>query len=260
MSTNASSYPWEFSYTLSDKCTFQDIHEPPGIQLTIENNEDGTKTVSGFRIRVNSPTQENANDTAERQAKKFVDILAVISTIPLGFTFTSVEMYRPDGKKRITSFTAKYEKFVSGKPLELSKGNIPKLINTLNLQGKDQQLVDGLASASAGLKAYRNGMYEVMIRDFYLVIEKEVDDRKFPRGIKYKYLRHALSHSGRLRDSTKKGLLKHFKQGYFDFTTNCEFDHSSPKNRRNVMKEAMKLRKIALAYMRRQLPKQRSRH
>jgi hypothetical protein len=72
-------------------------------------------------------------------------------------------------------------------------------------------------------------------------------------AIKYKYLRHALSHSGKLHDRTREGLLKHFEKGYFDLTTNGEFDHSSPKNRQNVQKEGMKLMKIAIEYIHGQL-------
>jgi hypothetical protein len=94
----------------------------------------------------------------------------------------------------------------------------------------------------------------LMIREFYLVIEEEVEAKRLPQGEKYKFLRHAVSHAGVLRNNTIKGLThpKYFPQGYFDLPNN-RFDHYSSKNRKNVKKEAKKLMRIALRHLRQQL-------
>ena len=214
------------------------------------------KIVSGFTVRVNSPTEEDAKDTAEKQAKILVDILAVLSTTPLEHTLTGYEMYSPEGGNAvISSLTIGYLKFGMGRAADLNKGNYRKLLQTSQPQGNDQDLAHAVSSANAGLKAEGYKMYEVMVRDYFLIIEKAVKCGKFNQGAKYKYLRDALSHSGKLRKDTKDGLTdtNNFPQDYFDFTSYGEFDHTSNKNRQNVKAEAIKLKQLALNYLKAEL-------
>jgi hypothetical protein len=96
-----------------------------------------------------------------------------------------------------------------------------------------------------------------MIKEFYLVIDKDAKNRKkFPQGIKYMHLRNTLSHSGPLKNKTKQGLCENFSKDYFDLTAELAFDRSSSKNRQNVQTEAIELMKIALGHAQRQLQKQ----
>ena len=208
-SGTTSSFLWDFHFKLNYECSFEDIQPPSGITLTTRIHEDGkTKIVSEYTVRVNSPTEEDAKDTAEKQAKILVDILAVLSTTPLEYTLTGFEMFRPEGGNAIrSSLPIRYLKFGMGRATDLSKGNYRKLLQTPNqLKGNDQDLAHAVSSANAGLKAEGYEMYEVMVRDYYLVIEKAVKNGKLNQGAKYKCLRDALSHSGKLQNDTKDGL------------------------------------------------------
>jgi hypothetical protein len=85
--TNTSSYLWGIYFKLNYECTFEDILVSTDIKLEMKVHEDGkTKIVCGFEVQVNSPTEEIAKDTAEKQAKKLVDIFAILSTTPLEYT------------------------------------------------------------------------------------------------------------------------------------------------------------------------------
>jgi hypothetical protein len=225
--------------------------------LKMRVHDDGkTKFVSGFTVSVNSPTEKDAKDTAEKQTKILVDILAVLTITPLEYTLTGFEIYRPGGGNAIISSLASgYLKFGMGKATDLSKGNYRKLLQTAQPKGNDQDLVHAVGSANAGLKAEVYRMYEVMVRDYFLVIEKAVKSGKLKQGAKYKHLRDALSHSGRLRKETRDGLTdtNNFPQDYFDFTPYGEFDHTSNKNRQNVKDEAINLKQIALNYLKAEL-------
>jgi hypothetical protein len=141
--------------------------------------------------------------------------------------------------------------------IDLSQSNIAKLIETHNPKGEELRLVEKLHCANKSLVAHSYELYEVMIREFYFVLEKDVKDNKFPQGIKYKFLRHALSHPGPLKKYTKQGLRDNFPKDYFDFTDDCTFDRSSSKNLEHVKIEAMELMKIAVNHIQGQLSKQR---
>jgi hypothetical protein len=255
--SGTTSFLWDFHFNLNYECSFEDIHGPPGITLKSRVHDDGkTKIVSGFTVRVNSPTEEDAKDIAEKQAKILVDILAVLSTTPLEYTLTGFEMYRPEGGNAIiSSLTSSYLKFGIGRPTDLNKGNYRKLIQTPQPKGNDQDLAHAVSSANAGLKAEGYKLYEVMVRDYYLVIEKAVKNGKLNQGAKYKHLRDSLSHSGILQKDTKDGLTdtNNFPQDYFDLTPYGEFDHTSNKNRQHVKDEAINLKQIGLNYLKAEL-------
>ena len=75
VSNNHTSFIWDFHFNLNHECSFEDIQAPADITLKMRVHEDGkTRIVSGFTVRVNSPTEEDAKDTAEKQTKILVDI------------------------------------------------------------------------------------------------------------------------------------------------------------------------------------------
>ena len=61
----------------------------------------------------------------------------------------------------------------------MSQGNYPRLINTLNLKGKEWRLVERLNHANNGLEAAKNELSEVMIKEFYLAIADKWKARKY---------------------------------------------------------------------------------
>jgi hypothetical protein len=143
---NASDYLWDFHFTLTEECSFPKIKGPAGIQLLPGNDSsDGTKTVNAFIVRVKFPTEEKAHEAADRRAKKLVDILAVLSVKYLGYTLIGHKMYKPGGRNELTSLIRfRYDINISPKPADLSQGNLPTIINTPKLKGRNQVLVDRL--------------------------------------------------------------------------------------------------------------------
>jgi hypothetical protein len=252
MSSAGGYYEGEFDFTLSRECRFIQIQPPPGFKLDIKDNNKGTKSVYGFTITTKASTEDEVENLTYSGAKRFVDILAWYSGGDLSYTLTSDNIRPPVGRtKKITkSIIFKYD-IDSPEIIDLSQGNFPNLIETPNLTVDDQDLVDRLSHINYGLYGARNRVSEVMIKEFYLAIEG-IEEAK-----KYRPLRNALSHRGKLWDVTIKELKDNFKNVNFDLP-NGIFDHSSPKNIELLRIYANELRNIAMDYIRKELQKQKS--
>jgi hypothetical protein len=244
--SHAGRYVGDVHFTLNGRCNFQKVRRLSGIHLETKRNKDNTTSIQGFKVRVESFTEEEALDTAKIKAKRLVDILAVLSGGHLSYFLRDHSIQSPGGRTRVTSTIRSAYDIISPQPLDLRRRNVARLITTLKPKGKDRRLSDRIGYANNGLEAYRNELYGVMIKEFYLAIADK------PRARKYKPLRHALSHHERLEPWTRKKLEKNFGKGYFDLPYG-KFDHSSPKNRENLQKEAIKIMEIALGYLRREL-------
>jgi hypothetical protein len=119
-----------------------------------------------------------------------VDILAVYSGRHLGYLLTgrqttpkpaaaAAAAAASDRKSTVfATCTIKYDKD-SGKPLDLSKGNIVQAINTRNPPNKDLTFLQSLSYANEGLGAHANVLYQVMIKQFYLALGDRQDARKY---------------------------------------------------------------------------------
>ncbi len=92
-----------------------------------------------------------------------------------------------------------------------------------------------------------------MIKEFYLAI-KDSEDNSSAR--KYEPLRNAMSHRGKLFNSTIQKLKENFGDDYFDLPCGI-FDHSSPRNIEHLRIQANELRNIAMDYIRKELAKQK---
>jgi hypothetical protein len=74
-----------------------------------------------------------------------------------------------------------------------------------------------------------------VIRELYQILE---DDNSFPPHlIKYRYLRHAVSHGSELEQNTLNNIERNFGKDYFVFT-NRRFDYTSHINIRNLRIQA----------------------
>jgi hypothetical protein len=252
LSATGGDYEGDFHFTLSRECRFIQIQPPPDIKLDIRDNDVGTKSVYGFTITTKAPTEDEVENLAYTGAKRFVDILAWYSGGDLSYTFTGSNIRPPVGKtKKVTKeFIAKYG-IDSPEIIDLSQGNFPNLIKTPNLTVDDQHLADRLSHINYGLYGARNRVSEIMIKEFYLAIEGIVEANK------YRPLRNALSHRGKLYDDTIKELKDNFKDEEAFDLPNGIFDHSSPKNIRNLETQANQLRNITMNYIRKELQKQK---
>lgn len=251
MSNTGGYYEGEFHFTLSRECNFIQIQPPSGIKLKIKDNDVGTKSVYGFVVvPVKGITEDEVENIANTKAKKFVDQLALLSGGDLSYYPDGDSIRPPVGRTKVSrTFIAKYN-IDSPETIDLSQGNFANLIETVKLKGDDRRLAHRLNHFNNGLEAAKNGRSEVMIKEFYLAIEDKWKARK------YKFLRHALSHSGRLDSRTRKKLENNFGKGYFDMP-NGILDHSSPKNIDHLRIQANELRNIDMDYLRKELKKQK---
>jgi hypothetical protein len=189
----------EFHFKLSEQCNAIGIKEPPNIKLEIKDKEGETKSIVSFKVMVkNASTEEEALEIARTRAKRLVDVLAVYSGRHLGYiltggqtiqkaaTTTTAAAFDRRGKV-MERVTGKYDKD-SGKPLNLSKGNIVQAINTHNPPNKDLTFLQSLSYANEGLGAHSNELYQVMIKQFHLALGDRQEAKK------YDCLRHVLSH------------------------------------------------------------------
>jgi hypothetical protein len=249
--TGGDYYVADFNFTLSEERSFIQIQPPPGIKLETKDNNDGTKSVTGFVVTVKASTEDEALNRAKTEAKRLVDVLAVLSGGHLGYTLTGHNMRSPDGRGKVyKTFIGKYN-INSSELVDLSQGNFPNLIKTLEPQDKDRRLVERLHHANNELESAKNNLYEVMIKEFYLAMEDKEEAKK------YEPLRHTLSHYGQIRPSTIKKLEENFEKEYFELPY-CIFDHSSPKNIEHLQIQAKELMDIAMDYIRKALQKQKS--
>ena len=244
-------YVADFNFTLTEERSFIQIQPPPGIKLETKDNNDGTKSVTGFVVTVKASTEDEALNRAKTEAKMLVDLLAVLSGGHLGFTLRGHNIRSPDGRNTVSKILRSRYNINSSELVNLSQGNYPRLINTLNLKGKERRLVERLNHANNGLEAAKNELSEVMIKEFYLAIADKWKARK------YKPVRHVLSHHERLSLRTRKKLEHNFGKGYFDLPYG-KFDHSSSKNIERLRTQANELRNKAMDYIRKELKKQKS--
>ncbi|HJU34046.1 MAG TPA: hypothetical protein VJ695_02885 [Nitrososphaera sp.] len=247
------SYEGVFHFKLSEKCNVFDIRQQPNIELDIKDEEDGTKSVVTFKVKVkNAGTEEEALNIARTRAKRLVDILAVYSGKHLGYFLTGGQTTQKataatttpvtDRKGKVSNtFIGKYDKD-SGKPLDLNKGNIVQAINTRNPPNKDLTFLESLSYANEGLGAHANDLYQVMIKQFYLALGDRQEARK------YDCLRDVLSHH-QLNDDTKQ-CVEHDFPGMFDWTNYNTLNYGSEKTRQSLRKIAWNIMKEAQSHTR----------
>jgi hypothetical protein len=247
------SYEGVFLFKLSEKCNVFDIWQPPNIELDmIKDEERGTKSVVSFKVKVkNASTEEEALEIARTRAKRLVDVLAVYSGRHLGYFLTGGQTTQKatasatDRRGKVSkTFIAKYDK-ESGKPLDLSKGNIVQAINTRNPPDRDLTFLESLSYANEGLGAHANDLYRVMIKQFHLALGSR------PEAKKYDCLRAVLSHH-KLTPETKQCVEDRFP-GMFEWTRYNTLDYSSDKTKQSLSKIAWDIMKEALDYIRGQL-------
>lgn len=245
--SNAGDYEGTFHFTLNGRCNFQEVQGLPDIQLETKDNEDGTKNVQGFVIRVKSSSEEEALNTAKSEAQRLVDILAVSGGVHLGYTLSGHEISNPHGGSAVTtSATSSYDN-ISGKPLDLKKARIVQAIKTVDPKGRDLTFVQSLGYANEGLGAHTNELYQVMIKQFHLAL----GDR--PEASKYDSIRDALSHHQELESRGTKQRVENDFPGKFEWTSNDTLDYSSDKTRQSLRDIALEIMNIALRHIRKDL-------
>jgi len=230
---------WEFVFSLNEECQFTDVKGLRDIQLKFKDVGPNSKLVTGFHINVEGYTQNEALSTANEHAKRLTDLLALECGKHLRYQLSGYTKINPHGKQTVGKTVTMDAILIVGKPIDLSKGILASLIKN------NSDLTQRLHHANQGLEAAKNKLYEIMIKEFYLVI-----DGVFPQNsTKFMSLRDVLSHHGQLRQETIQRLNQDFGTGYFEFTSKNGFDHNSPNNIAKLKVESRALMEIAMRYL-----------
>lgn len=137
-------YIADLHFALTKECSVLQFEPPPDMKFETKENNDGTKSITGFVVMEKAFTEEEALEKAKNEAKKLVDILAVLSGGHLGYFLTGHNMRSPDGRRKVLkTFIGKYD-INSSDLVDLSQGNFPNLIKTVDPQDKDRRLVERL--------------------------------------------------------------------------------------------------------------------
>lgn len=241
-------YEGTFHFTLNGRCNFQEVYGLPDIQLETKDNEDGTKSVKGFVIKVKSSSEDEALKTAKSQAKKLVDILAVSCGGHLGFILSGHEISTPNsGKNKVEKSLVFSYDIISSKPVDLKKPRLIQAIKTDDPKQRVLTFVQSLAYANEGLGARTNELYQVMIKQFHLALGDRSEARK------YDSLRDALSHHQELKTLGTRQRVEKYFPGEFEWTSNDTLDYSSYKTRESLRRRAFETMNLALEHIRKGL-------
>lgn len=240
-------FDWIFSFGLTERCPYTSIENSSSIVLKTEVDKDkNTGYITGFSISIKDSTEEEAKNKAERQAKVLTDIISIKRERYVSYYGIGCNMIRPDKTQRVTrDLIVKYD---IRKDLEIDLKENKVASSIKNDLPQNQQL----HHASLGLRASEFELYDVMVREFYQVIE--IDKSVLSNECaKYEPLRHALSHPLELQVDTKQRLEGNFGKDYFELTRRNQFEFTSPKNKDHLKTAANDLRRIAMNHLSKKL-------
>jgi hypothetical protein len=193
-------FDWIFDFGLTERCPYTSIENPNSIQLKTQVDDDcKSQYITGFSILIRDSTEEEAENKVDRQAKVLTDIISVKRERYTGYYPTGQSMIRPDMTRRVTGKrTIRYNIL---KDLKLSLKECRIAASIKNDLPQNQQFYH----ASLGLRASEFELYDVMIIEFYKVIE--VDRNILSNECKkYEPLRDVLSHPDEIRPETRERL------------------------------------------------------
>ena len=237
-------FDWIFSFGLTERCPYSCIENSNSIELKTEVDKDkNTKYITGFSISIKDSTEDEAKNQAERQAKVLTDVVSVKRERYVSYYGIGYSMIRPDKTQRVTrDLIPKYNILPRDLAIDLKQNRVALSIK--NDLPRNQQF----HHASLGLRASEFELHDVMIREFYQVIE--IDKGVLPNECaKYEPLRHALSHPLELRANTRQSLENNFGKGYLELTRRNQFDFTSPKNKDHLKTVANGLMRIAMNHL-----------
>ena len=240
-------FDWIFEFGLTERCPYLSIENSNSIQLKSEIDEHkNTRCITGFSISIKDSTEEESKDKVDRQAKVLTDIISVKRERYVSYYGIGYDMIRPDKTHRVTRDLILRYNILKDLEIDLKENKVASSIK--NDLPQNQQF----HHASLGLRASEFELYDVMVREFYQVIE--IDKSILPNECaKYEPLRNALSHLGELQMETRQGLEDNFGKDYFELTTRNQFDSTSPKNKDHLKAMANDLRRIAMNHLSKKL-------
>jgi hypothetical protein len=218
----------------------------PGVTIIDSENikliwdEEDKSAVIGFQITIKESTEQKITDATEQTAPRLTNILGsitgdaitykppVIKIIRNGQTFTRVSK----------TFRSRWLRSISIENIDISK--LSSLLNNYS------KLYMQLGHAHNGHRAFLNKDYTQAIREFFFIFEKTGS----PEDIKYRSLRHAVSHV-RLDDlKTLNELKTNFG---IIMQPGQELDVNNPEIKEILYKHTREFRHSVGLYMQEQL-------
>lgn len=212
------------------------------IELRLDPSDK--KHLIGFTIKLRDLPDETARIIAFQKAKRLINLLSIMTRSFVYHDQPTVTKIGGGKTERALSFTA--DAFlVKDFDLDLSQDELSSLL------AKNSKLNQQVLHATRGIKASQESDPVDMLKEFYQVIEGEVD---FPRREQYEYLRNGVSHL-ELDERTINALKNQFG---LECTRNPEtgrfsLDTSSPVVIAILIEEANKLKDAVLGFLEQRL-------
>jgi hypothetical protein len=214
-----------YQFHLTEELPFGKFPKNDNLELII-NSENEKQSVTDIIIKIKNVTKEEGMNLAENKARNLTNLMSVKCNIYSDVFLTNEEFQEHDSKTKQIKVGFR----VTGHPyrkFEITEEEINRLDN-------DSDFSQQIARLNEVLRCNRIYDWKGVIIGLYTVIkEKTTNNNK-----KYKFLRDALSHDE--LDRAKQKVEEYFGSGYFDFSSNDQFDFTSQKNSQNLQIEAGK--------------------
>lgn len=214
----------EIRFSLSQNILVSKIEDTEFIKFKLERS-DKRDYLSGINVITSSLSPEEAISNASEKAGALCNYISFKCKLEVIPKFSGYLTTYKDG----TTSVQGSGKFIvwNSEDLELDAQEIRSIDYDNNIQMYQH--------FSRGFSALLSNDHFTVIRELHQIIEN--DPNKPSHLLKYKYLRHALSHGDSLSSNTLKKIENDFGKGYFIFV-NGRFDRNSSTNMQNLSLEA----------------------
>ena len=219
--TNGITLGWKFTYSMSEAIVCdKDIRDMEDVEFDTNVDHRLLKTITGFRIMVHVKDMSEARLEADRMALRLASLLVASSGTHSEHRREGYEEVKASGKRKV----GKYLGFgYQGRDYPIVNVDPAVFRDILH---SDLDFVERMLHIAKAWQASKVRDYHSVIKHLVLAYNEE------PTGVwaKFKYLRHALSHTkDPLRQDTVNGL-KQFGSNYFMLTGDGRFDFESASN------------------------------
>ena len=235
---------WRFSFRLSEAVNCKNnIADMPDIAFqTTKGKQGGQSQVTGFEMVAEADDFDQAKETAAGRASRLTQLLSALSGTWYDFYLNGYA--QPAGGKidpstgrttnTVVSILSSRFHIRNNAILDMSDKNFSKII-----KGENSKLIQKIKFMSDARLNEKAMDYAGIIKNLVLACDGYPKEKLK----KFKSLRHALSHTGPLHESTINGLKK-FGDGYFELMPDNGFDHDSEQNKENIKTQAIEFLKI----------------
>jgi hypothetical protein len=214
----------EIRFTLSQNIRVKKIEDTQDIKFKLEKADNGNY-LTGINIIKSSLSPEEAISSASEKAGALCNYISFKCKIETSPKFGGYFIRYKNG----TTSVQGSGKFIvwNSEDLELDAKEIESVDYDKNIQMYQH--------FSRSFSALLSNDHFTVIKELHQIIENDPNRPSYL--LKYKFLRHALSHGDPLTNNTLKKIENNFGKGYFVFV-NGRFDRNSSANMHNLSLEA----------------------